>query len=133
MQSPIVRRRFRISVDVETTINAAPDGTPECVQSYQAFVQRLLAHPKLLDHLLRGAAVDALKGAEKMIASEYGWDRISDQQLLQPMIEQLEPAAQTFFIEEIEAGVPVYYFDGYEATVKQWSMKELDGEKERDT
>ncbi len=133
MQSPIVRRRFRISVDIETTINAAPDGTAERVQSYQAFVQRLLAHPKSVDHLLRGAAVDTLKRAEKMIASEYGWGRISDQQLLRPMIEQLEPAAQAYFIEEIEAGVAVYYFDGYEATVKQWSMKELDGEKERAT
>src|SRR5437763_1633260 len=128
MKFPIVRRRFRISVDVETTINARPDDTAERVQYYQAFVQQLLAHPKIVDHLLRGAAVDALKGAEKMIASEYGWDRISEQQLLQPVIEQLEPSAQASFMEEVEAGIPVYYFNGYEATVKHWSMKELDGE-----
>ena len=58
-----------------------------------------------------------------MLAVEY---RVSDQQLLQPMIEELEPAAQAYFMEEIEAGVSVYYFDGYEATVKRVYMTELD-------
>jgi hypothetical protein len=28
--------------------------------------------------------------------------------------------------EETEAGIPVIYFDGYGATVKQFRMKELD-------
>ncbi|MBO0795067.1 MAG: hypothetical protein J2P36_29530 [Ktedonobacteraceae bacterium] len=121
-----IRRRFHISVDIETTINATPQERPEHVPYYQAFVQRLLAHPKILDQLQRSTAADALKGAEKMVALEYGWDKRSDQQLLQPLIEQLEPAAQAYFIEEIEAGVSVYYFDGLEATVKQWSMAELD-------
>jgi hypothetical protein len=54
----------------------------------------------------------------------------SPPQLLQPIIEQLEPAAQAYFMEETEAGIPVIYFDGYEATVKQFRMKELDEEKE---
>src|SRR5205823_9703852 len=119
MQSPIIRRRFRISIDVETTIKAAPDDTGKGIQYYQAFIQQLLAHPKILDQLLHSSAVDALKGARKMIALEYGWEKISDQQLLQPIIDQLEPAAQAYFVEEIEAGIPVYDFDGYEATVKQ--------------
>jgi hypothetical protein len=65
-----------------------------------------------------------------MIAVKYGWDRISEQQLFQPIVDQLEPAAQASFLEETEAGIPVIYFDGYEAAVKQWSMKELDEEKE---
>jgi hypothetical protein len=130
VKSPIVRRRFRISVDVETTINATSDDAAERAQYYQAFVQRLLATPKILDQLLRGSAVDALKEAQKMIAIEYGWNRISEQQLLQPIIAQLEPAARAYFMEETEAGVPVIYFDGYEATVKQFSMKELDQAKE---
>jgi hypothetical protein len=130
MKSPIVRRRFRISVDVETTINAASDDTAERAQYYQAFVQQLLANPNILDQLLRGSAADALKEAQKMIAIEYGWNRVSEQQLLQPIIAQLEPAAQAYFMEETEAGIPVTYFDGYEATVKQFSMKELDQEKE---
>jgi hypothetical protein len=130
VKTPIVRRRFRVSVDIETTINAAPDTAAERAQFYQAFVQRLLAHPKILDQLLRGSAVDALKEAQRMIAVEYGWDRIPEQQLLQPIIVQLGPAAQASFLEETEAGIPVIYFDGYETAVKQWSMKELDEEKE---
>jgi hypothetical protein len=129
MKTPIVRRRFRIMVDVETTINTAPDGIAERTQYDRAFIQRLLAHPKILDQLLRGSAVDALKEAQKMIASEYGWGRISDQQLLQPILAQLEPGAQAYFMEEIEAGVPVTYFDDYEATVKQFSMRELDDQE----
>jgi hypothetical protein len=88
MKTPIVRRRFRFSVDVETTINAASDNTVEREQFLQAFVQRLLAHPKILDQLLRGSAVDALKEAQRMIAVEYGWGRISEQQLLQPIVVQ---------------------------------------------
>ncbi len=124
---PLVHRTFRISVDIETILTASPGETsgscPEHVQFHQALVQRLLAHPKLLDQLLRSCTVDALKGAEKMLAVEY---RVSDQQLLQPMIQELEPAAQAYFMEEIEAGVSVYYFDGYEATVKRVYMTELD-------
>jgi hypothetical protein len=60
MKTPIVRRRFRISVDVETAINAASDDTAERAQFHLAFVQRLFAHRKILDQLLRGSAVDAL-------------------------------------------------------------------------
>jgi hypothetical protein len=130
MKTPIVRRRFRISVDIETAINAVSDDAAERTQYYQAFVQQLLANPKILDQLLRGSAVDALKEAQKMIAIEYGWNRTSEQQLLQPIIAQLEPAVRAYFMEETEAGIPVIYFDSYEATVKQFSMKELDEEKE---
>ena len=111
--SPLARRTFRITTDIETTIMASPDETsgsrPEHVHFHQALVQQLLAHPQRLDHLLRSCAVDALKGAEKMLAGDY---QVSEQHLLQPMIEALEPAAQAYFLEEIEDGISVYSFDG---------------------
>jgi hypothetical protein len=55
----LVRRTFRFSVDIETTIKASPrerlgDGKMH-ERSYQALVQHLLAHPPALRHLLRAA------------------------------------------------------------------------------
>ncbi|MBO0795953.1 MAG: hypothetical protein J2P36_34095 [Ktedonobacteraceae bacterium] len=127
--SSLVRRTFRLTVDVETTLNAEPEETlpshPEHKQFHQALVQQLLAHPTVLDQLLRSSAVTALESAQKLFAAEFGWDRVSEQQLLQPLIEKLEPAAQAYFTEELEAGITVYYFDDYQATIKRFNMTEL--------
>lgn len=127
--SPLVRRTFRFSVDVETMLNAEADETTlshsEQTHFHQALVQQLLAHPTVLDQLLRAAAVAEFSSAQKLFAAEFGWDRISDQQLLQPLIEKLEPVAQAHFTEEIEAGITVYYFDGYQATIKRFNVTEL--------
>ena len=126
---PIVRRTFRLSVDIETTLNAGVDETtlshPEQTRFYQTFVQQLLAHPTVLDQLLRSSAVAALKSAQELFAAEFGWGKRSEQQLLQPLIENLEPAAQAQFTEELEDGITVYYFDGYQATIKRFDMTEL--------
>lgn len=127
--SPVVRRTFRFSFDVETSLNAEEDETtpshPEQTQFHQALVQQLLAHPTVLDQLLRVKAVTALSSAQKLVAAEFGGNRVSEQQLLQPLIEKLEPAAQLHFMEEIEAGITIYYFDGYQATIKRFNMTEL--------
>jgi hypothetical protein len=125
---PIVRRTFRLTVDIETTISAEADETttshPEHTQFHQALVQQLLAHPTVLDQLLRASAVTALSPAQKLFAAEFGWDRVSEQQLLQSLIEKLEPAAQEHFTEELEDGIVIYYFDGYQATIKRFNMTE---------
>ena len=125
---PIIRRTFRLSVDVETTLNIEADETapahPEYTQFHQALVQQLLAHPTVLDQILRASAVTALNSTQKMFAAEFGWDRVSEQQLLQPLIEKLEPAAQAYFTEELEDGVTVYYIEGYQTTIKNISMTE---------
>jgi len=126
----LVRRTFRISVDVETTVKAPPreglgDGKTH-ERSYQALVQHLLAHPPALRHLLRASAVEALLQAQKLLEAEYGWGKTSDQQVLQPIIAELEPAAQAYFTKEVEDGATVYYVDGCEATVTQFSVAELD-------
>lgn len=127
-KSPLVQRRFRINVDIETTINAEPDKTigshQEHVQFHQAFVQKLLAQPALLNKLLRYYAVVEFREAEKMLTREYG--KTSDQQLLQPIIKELDPAAQAYFTEEVEAGISVPYFDGCEAVVQNIQLTELD-------
>lgn len=125
----LVRRTFRLTIDVETTLNTETDETtpshPEQAQFHQALVQQLLVHPTVLDQLLRASAVTTLQSAQKLFAAEFGWDRVSEQQLLQPLIEKLEPAAQTHFTEEIEAGITIYYFDAYQATIKRFNMTEL--------
>lgn len=127
---PALRRTFRILVDVETTVNATPreteKSTLESLHFHQALVQQLLKRPKLLDSLLRATVIDALKRAEPMLAAEYRWSRVSDQQILQSVIEELEPAAQAYFSEEIEDGIAVTYFDGYEATIKHFQLIELE-------
>ena len=129
-QTPsLVRRTFRITVDVETILMASPRGTLgnglEGERYHQALVQHLLAHPPVLRQLLRSSAVDALMPAKKLLVAEYGWGRISEQQLLHSLVAELEPAAQAYFTEELEDMATVYYFDGYEATIKKFAMTEV--------
>jgi hypothetical protein len=50
---------------------------------------------------------------------------MSEQQLLQPLVAELEPAVQAYFTEELEDGATVYSFDGYAATIKQVRMTEV--------
>src|SRR5258708_3491627 len=131
--SPLVRRTFRITIDVETSIDPESHGLAlhpsEGTRYQQALVQGLLAYPKVLRQLLRACAVDSLTPARKMLEAEYGWGRASDQQLLQPIIAELEPAAQAYFTEEMEEGARAYYVECYEAIVKRFGMIELDEKK----
>jgi hypothetical protein len=131
---PCVCRTFRISIDIETTIDPQSHDLaflpPEGPRYQEVLVQSLLAHPEVLRQLLRSFAVDALKPASKLLEAEYGWGRASEQQLLQPIIEELEPAAQAYFTEELEEGASAYYFECYQATVKRFGMIELDEEME---
>jgi hypothetical protein len=134
--SPRVCRTFRISIDIETTIDLESGGlaSPQAsVSRYQqAFVQGLRAHPEILRQLLRAYAVDALNEARKLLEAEYGWGRASEQQLLQPLIAELSPAAQAYFTEELEEGASAYYFECHKTTVKGFRMSELDAEMEQD-
>lgn len=133
IHAPLVRRTFRITVDIETTIGSeSHDLTsrgPDNSRHQQALVQGLLARPEVLRQFLRSVAVDALKQANRLIEVEYGWGRASDHQLLQPIIAELEPAAQAYFTEEVEEGVSSVYVDCYEATVNRFGMIELDEKK----
>ncbi len=132
--SPRVCRTFRMTVDIETTIDPeSHDLAPyplEGLRYQQALVQGLLAHPEVLRQLLRAWAIDALKPTSKLLEAEYGWGRASEQQLLQPIIADLSPAAQTYFTEELEEGASAYCFECYQATVKRFGMIELDEEME---
>ena len=132
-QPPLVRRTFRITIDVETTLDPA---SPECPPNLregahyqQALIHVLQAHPSVLRQFLRALAVDALKTASGLLEAEYGWGLASDQQLLQPVFAQLEPAAQAYFTEELEDGARAYYVECYHATVKQFGLIELDEQK----
>jgi hypothetical protein len=133
LHSPVVSRTFRITIDIESTIDPESHDLapypPEGARYQQALVQRLLAHPEVLRQLLRACAIDALTPTRERLEAEYGWGRASDQQLLEPIIAELEPAAQSYFTEELEDGASVYYIECYEATVKRFGMIELDQQK----
>jgi hypothetical protein len=131
--SPLARRTFRMTIDVEASIDPvshdlAPQ-LPEESSYQQALVRSLLAHPKVLHQLLRSIAVDALTLGRKLLEAEYGWGRGSDQQLLQPIIEELEPAARAYFTEDLEDGASVYYIEPYGAAVKRFDMIELEAKR----
>jgi hypothetical protein len=127
---PPIKRTFRITIDIEATIQAAPHEELRFqtaqIRYHQALVHQLQAHPAQLNHLLRAAATTATKQAMQLVIAEYGWGSVSDQQMLQPLIAMLEPAAQRYFKEEVEDGASVYFFDGYDATVLHIEMTELD-------
>jgi hypothetical protein len=129
-QTTQVRCTFRVTIDVETALDPAITGFASSmrdgVRYQQALIDGLQAHPEILRQFLRALAVDAVKPAVQLLDAEYGWGRASDQQLLQPIITELEPAAQAYFTEELEDGASVYYVDCYHATVKRFAMTALD-------
>ena len=132
--SPRVQRTFRITIDIETTLDPKSHDLAshslEGSRYQQALVQGLLAHPEILRQLLRAYAVDALKPASKLLEAEYGWGRASEQQLLQPLMAELSPAAQAYFTEELEEGASAYYVECFKTTVKWFGLSELDAERE---
>jgi len=130
---PLARRTFRMTIDVEASIDPESYGfspqLPEELGYQQALVRSLLAHPKVLRQLLRSIAVDALTPGRKLLEAEYGWGRGSDQHLLQPIIETLEPTARAYFTEELEDGASAYYIECYGAAVKRFGMIEIEAER----
>jgi hypothetical protein len=127
---PIVRKKFRVTIDVEATLDSGLQGgvlltSPEGVLHTKALVERLLAQPELVEWLLRCRAVEAARRAGKALEVEYGWGGASEHELLEPIFADLEPDARAYFTEELEDGVSAYYFDGCGATVERASLAEI--------
>jgi hypothetical protein len=69
---PVVRKKFRVTIDVEATLVAGPRSGElppalESVPHTRAVMERLLAHPDLVDRLLRCQAVEAARQAGKAL------------------------------------------------------------------
>src|SRR3712207_8556940 len=72
IEYPVVRKKFRVTIDVEATLTGGPRGgesppAPENVPYTRALMERLEVQPQLVDRLLRYRAVDALKQAGKAL------------------------------------------------------------------
>jgi hypothetical protein len=64
---PIVRKKFRFTIDVEATLASGSQGgvlspSPEDVPHTKALMERLLAQPELVDRLLPCRAVERSQG-----------------------------------------------------------------------
>lgn len=125
---PDARQTFQISLDIETTLHPPSQELPDekAGYYYSLLAQTLLAHPESLSQLFRLAALAMLPTAWEMLTAEYGKGGISEQELLTPLLEQLEPDAQAYFTEEIEDEQHVFLFDGYSATIKHFQMTASD-------
>jgi hypothetical protein len=133
IEYPVVRKKFRITIDVEATLSGGPRGgelppAPENVPHTRALIERLEAQPELVDRLLRYRAVDALKQAGKALEVEHREAGASEQELLGQVVTELEPEAQAYFTEQLEDEASGYYFDGYGATVERVSIAEISEE-----
>lgn len=124
-----LRQTLRITIDVEVAFHGSPPAEvrrPEQEFYYRELLEHLSAHPDVLEKLRRALAVDALSAAKEELEAEYGWVSNPEQQLLQSVMADLEPAAQAYFSEEIEDGVSLYALaDVSEATVKRCALTEL--------
>jgi hypothetical protein len=130
---PVVRKKFRIKIDVEAILAAGPQGgvlrpSPEDVLHTRVLTERLLAQPELVNRLLHCRAVEVARQAGRALETEYGWGETSEHELLGPIFAELEPAGRAYFTEELEDGASAYYFDGFEATVEQARIAETDEE-----
>ena len=133
IEYPVVRKRFRGTIDVEATLTGGPRGgalppAPENVPHTRTLMERLQAQPELVERLLRYRAVDAAKQAGKALEVEHIEGGASEHELLRQVIAQLDPDTQGYFSEEMEDGASEYYFDGYGATVERVSITEIDQE-----
>ena len=130
IEYPVVRKKFRVTIDVEATLTGGPRGgefppAPENVPYTRALMERLEVQPELVDRLLRYRAVDALKQAGKALEVEHRETGASEQELLGQLIAELGPEAQAYFTEQLEDDAIGYYFDGYGATVERVSITEI--------
>ena len=101
VETPVVRKKFRVTIDVEAALASGPQGgmlspSPEKVFHTEALTERLLAQPELVDRLLRCRAVEAARQAGKALKAEYRWDGISEDGLLGPIFAELEPDARAY-------------------------------------
>jgi hypothetical protein len=125
-----MHRTYRITIDIATTPYAHPPGAEydaRAVRSHMAVMERLQAHPEVLDPLLRSLIISRLDEAKKLLDAEYGC-RISEHDLLRPVIAELESEVQSYLTEELEDGCQVFYFDGFETNLKRYQMRLLEGE-----
>jgi hypothetical protein len=125
-----IQRTYRITIDMVTTSDAQPHATvsdAHAARSHLAVMERLQAHPEVLDPLLRSLVIGRLDEAKKLLDAEYG-SRLPEHKLLQPIIAELEPEAQAYLTEELEDGCQVYYFDGFETNLKRYQMTLLEEE-----
>ena len=133
IEYPIVRKKFRVTIDVEATLAAGPRGgelspAPESVPHTRALMELLQAQPELVDGLLRSRAVDAVKQAGKELEIEHKQNGASEHELLEQISAALDPDAWAYFTEEMEDGASEYYFDGYGATIERVSITEVEEE-----
>lgn len=133
IEYPIVRKKFRVTIDVEATLAAGPRGgelppAPESVPHTRALMELLQAQPEIVDGLLRSRVVDAVKQVGKALEIEHRQSGASEHELLEQISAALDPDARVYFTEEMEDGASEYYFDGYGATVERVSITELEEE-----
>lgn len=123
---PTVRRAYRISVDVAATLAGEPAAelldSPGAIEHHQALVRRLVARPEVVDCLLRSAAVAVVGPALARLAAAPCHDA---DDLLRPLVAELDPAARRYFVEELEDGVAALYFDGVTSTVTAVQVSDL--------
>ena len=132
---PVVRKKFRVTVDVEATLAAGPRGgaqppAPEDQLHTRILMERLMSQPHLVDRLLRYRVAEAVRHAGKVLEVEYARGEGSERGLLGQLFAELEPDTRAYFTEELEDGASAYYFDGYGATVERTSVTEIDGKRE---
>ena len=128
-----MRKKFRVTLDVEATLAAGPRGgelppAPEIVPHTRALMELLKDRPELVDGLLRRRAVDAIKQAGKALEVERRQSGASEHELLEQISAALDPDARAYFTEELEDGASEYYFDGYGATVERVSITGVEEE-----
>jgi len=124
--TPAVLRTYRIAIDVEATLAGEPAAEllnwPGAADHHRALVRRLLARPETVDRLLRDAALAAVGPGMARLAAE---PRPAGDDLLRPLVAELDPAARRFFEEELEDGASALSFDGVTAAVTAVRVADL--------
>jgi hypothetical protein len=84
VETPVLRKKFRVTIDVEATLASGPQGetllpSPEEVFQTEALTERLLAQPELVDRLLLCRAVEC-EATLISAGAQYGATRSNPEQ-----------------------------------------------------
>lgn len=96
-----------------------------------ALVAKLLGRPDALERLLERSAATMVEPALRMLQARYG-AAVSEQELLRPIIEELEPAEREAFVVGKEdaffgdrEACLAYDYEACSASVKRVEMREV--------
>ena len=127
--------RFEVEVVVDPDADLAEGGpmyTIKQVEYQRALIRAVMADPEVISKLTRRLAIDEIEtGIEQLHERVGSTEPDSEERLIRPIIERLDPAARDYFLDAIRDGVFTesadLYYEAFQATVAKATIFDQNG------